>query len=319
MENDGASKYWNSTPKEVLDIYYTLQEKFADEYKSKIEVSFEQEAKALESITDPYERERLQAAHAVTAKYIADGSLEGDANDYGFRMVAERDPELYEIADGMNCKIEYEFQTGRLFEKKLRETCDLTDSLRIEFDNARRILADHQGKKPAILENVISLGRSGNAWKSGDKALRLAAVDAENRHREQTEYAASALSISDAREYAEKRMEKDFPETTVQYKQFERKRIENGIRNDPVLAYEGEVRKYAAEIDKLDSSLWNNRRGGAPDALEWARSRVEEVCPALAEAYRAGLDDEWRIKNRERLEKVREQSPDSAVEKGVER
>jgi hypothetical protein len=74
-----------------------------------------------------------------------------------------------------------------------------------------------------------------------------------------------------------------------------------------------------ADIGELKARRWNNRHGDTPEALAWAESRVEETYPDLAEAYRSGVAAEWRTKNRERLDKAREQSTGNVIGKGVER
>jgi hypothetical protein len=322
--------------------------------------------------------------HDVTAKYIRDGRLDDDANDYGFNMVLEKNPELHAIAGAMMSRAEYEFQSGKLFEEKMRETHALTDSLRTESDGAGRKLADHQSKKPSLRENIVTLGRADRAWRSEEKALRLSAVDAERRHREQAAYAASPCAAADARGDAAERMEKDFPGMTEDYRQAEQLRIEHGIRYAPVQTHESEVRKYAAdyprllgreaaaagdvlathkasleehgknkpgvirnvlslgklsrewnaardsiadavaaaetEVRELGARRWDNRSGDTPEALAWAESKVREVHPDLAEAYQAGIANQWQKKNRERLEKAApEQSVENSREKGVER
>jgi hypothetical protein len=247
MENDGPMKYWNSTPRQVEDIYCDLQEKYADEYRNRITAAFEREAKVLAETTNPYERERLQAMHDVTAEYIRNGRLDDDANDHGFNMVVEKNPELHAVAWAMMCKAEYEFQSGKLFEEKMQETRALTKSFEAECDRAGRELADHQSKKPSMLENVATFGRTGKAWRSGEKTLRLSAGHAENRRQEQVAYAASPLAAADARAYAAERMEKDYSGMAEDYRQVEQLRIEHGIRYAPVQTYEGEVRKYAVD------------------------------------------------------------------------
>jgi hypothetical protein len=45
-------------------------------------------------------------------------------------------------------------------------------------------------------------------------------------------------------------------------------------------------------IGELNARRWDNRHGDSPDALAWARNKVEEVYPALAEAYRTGISGE---------------------------
>jgi hypothetical protein len=45
-------------------------------------------------------------------------------------------------------------------------------------------------------------------------------------------------------------------------------------------------------LGELNARRWDNRHGDSPDALAWARNKVEEIYPTLAEAYRAGIAGE---------------------------
>ncbi len=383
MENSESVEYWNFAPERRLEVYYDLQEKLAGEYKNSIKAKFEWEINALANVSEPAERERLQAMHDATTEYIKSDKYELDALDHGARRIFTTERELHEAVQGVMCKTEYEFLLRKPFDEKLREASDLTDALKAGLESAKQEHADYQNRKPSVLKNIITLGRAGAVWESGNETLQAAARDAESRYWGQMEYVTSSLSVADAREHAISQVEKYYPNTTTELKRLEQQQIEHGIKNDPIRTYENEVQKYASdcsrllkhEISAVEETLaarkasleehdkakpgfvqnvlslgrlsgeWNtvraslvdgvssaetsiahletrrrqNQGGDTPDALAWAKNKVMEVYPALAEAYDAAVSREWQAKNRERIEKAQEQSMPSATEKGIER